>query len=169
DGKGNPASFEEQGDPSLTLGLTLKNLQDKFSRPDANPPFYLIFDLDRKAFQAEGIDKDPESLGLGIDKAKLPPEKNISLTIYLRKILDRVDGAPASGLTFLIRGDRVEITTNQRVLTECFGKRSEAERKEPLPPLVHAIIEARPPDEALRERSEATDGATEETDRRHKE
>jgi len=160
DTKGNLLSFDEQGDPSLTLGMMLKHLGDKFSRPDANPPFYLIFELDRKAFVAEGIINDPASLGLGIDKARIPAERNISLLVYLRKVLDRVEGGPASGLTFLIRGDRIEITTNQRVLTECFGKRSKAERKRPLPPLVHAILEARPLEEALHELSEATDGYT---------
>jgi len=160
DPRGNPVSFDVQDDPSLTLGVMLKALEDKFSRPNDNPPFYLILDLDRKAFLAEGVMNDPKDLGLGIDKAKIPFERNISLLTYLRKILDRVEGGPASGLTFLIRGDRIEITTNQRVLTECFGKRSEAERKGPLPPLVHAILEARPLDEALQELSEATDGYT---------
>ncbi|MBI1917766.1 MAG: hypothetical protein HYS12_23985 [Planctomycetes bacterium] len=160
DARGNPTEFDEQGDPSLTLGRMFSALESKFSRPGDNPPFYLRFDLDTKAFEAEGVKKKPpEELGLGIEKAKIPAEKNISLLGYLRKILQRVEGAPSSGLTFVIGWDnRIEITTNQRLLKEFYGKRSKAELKGPLPPLVHAVFEARPLDEALRELSDATDG-----------
>src|SRR5262249_38125715 len=70
DARGNSTEFSEQGDPSLTLGRILQALQDKFSRPGDNPPFYLNFELDKKAFEAEGVNKPPEELGLGIEKAK---------------------------------------------------------------------------------------------------
>src|SRR5262249_7009507 len=49
-------------------------------------------------------------------------------------------------------------TTMRRVLKECYGKRSTAELEGPLPPLVHAVIEARPLEEALRELSDAARG-----------
>src|SRR5262245_50766987 len=137
----------------------LKTLEDRFSRPGDNPPFYLQFDLDWKAFQDEGVKVDPGTLGLGVDKAKIPAEKNITLAAYLRKIFRRVEKAPASGLTFVIGADnRIEITTNQRVLKDIYGRRSKEELQGPLPPLVHAVFEAKPLDEALAELSHATDG-----------
>jgi hypothetical protein len=151
-------SYDEQVDPSLTFGRMLQALQDMVNRPENNLPFYFIFDLDKKAFEAEGANKPAEELGLGIEKSKISAEKNISLSAYLQKILYRVEGAPPSGLTFVIGWDhRVMVTTNARLLKEFYGNRSEAELKGPLPPLIHAVFEARPLDEALRELSETTD------------
>src|SRR5207302_8658422 len=66
---------------SLTLGVMLQALQDKFSRPTDNPPFYLHFDLDAdtKVLNAKGVNVPLEDLGLGIEMRKLPAERNITL------------------------------------------------------------------------------------------
>src|SRR5205085_6892875 len=79
----------------------LQALQDKFSRPADG--FFLTFELDKKAFEAEGATKPPEELGLGIEKSKIPAEKNISLSTYLQRILNRVEGAPPTGLVFVVK------------------------------------------------------------------
>src|SRR5262249_5574240 len=103
DPKGNPTSFDEQGDPSLNLALMLRGLQDKFSRPGDNPPFYLNFEWDKKAMEAEGVTKPPEEISLGTDKDKMPAEKNVSLSTYLQKIFSRLDPAPPSGVVFVVK------------------------------------------------------------------
>src|SRR5262249_10644196 len=124
DTRGNPISFAEQGDPSLTLGAMLKKLEDQFSRPHDNPPFNLRFEYDKRAFEAEGVNKPPEEVGLGLEKAKIQAERNISLATHLQRILKRVQGGPPSGLIFVIgRHDRVLITTFARVAAEVYDKR----------------------------------------------
>src|SRR5262249_53238149 len=60
DARGDPISFAEQGDSSLTLGAMLKKLEDRFSRPRDKPPFSLHFELDNRAFEAEGVNKPPD-------------------------------------------------------------------------------------------------------------
>src|SRR5205823_2328823 len=91
DRRGKPNSFDEQVDPSLTLGRMLQQLQNKFSRPGDKPPFHLRFNVDTRALEAEGVTRPPEELGLLIDKYKIPAEKNMSLAVYLQKILNRVE------------------------------------------------------------------------------
>ena len=50
------ATFEEiQADPKNTLSVILTTLSKKFSKPGDNPPFFLVFEINMRAFEAEGL------------------------------------------------------------------------------------------------------------------
>jgi hypothetical protein len=164
DAKGNPNKFEKQSDLTLTLGTMLRKLKDRFSRPGDSPSFHLRFEVDNKAFEAEGVNKDPEGLGLGIDKATIPEETNISLATYLQNVLNRVEGGPLSGVVFVVKRepepplvlekfDGTALPPPQYVVlitTTHFARHYRG-----LPALVDAEFDATPLKEALRKLSEA--------------
>src|SRR5262245_53519449 len=51
-------NFEEiQPDPKVTLLELLGRLSKDFSRPGDNPPFRLTFEINQRAFDAEGLNE----------------------------------------------------------------------------------------------------------------
>jgi RNA polymerase sigma factor (sigma-70 family) len=145
-----PQDWEEIPDPTFTLGNMLNSLSDKFSRPGDNPPFFLTFDINWEAFVAAGL-KDPSMvLATPIaEKRILPKQVNVSLGERLKKILEPLQEKVPGGVTFVIRPDRVEITTRKAVREEFYPDRTEKDAR--LPPLIHASFTKKPLDEALRE------------------
>ncbi len=107
----NPANILKQtvnyngtDDLRATLGDLLENLSKRY---------HLTFDINEKAFemdQLKGVERTPIA-----DPLPIPPIRTTLATV-LSKILRRVPAA--SGATFLVRRDHVEITTNNAVRSE---------------------------------------------------
>jgi hypothetical protein len=92
--------FKEIDDPALTLQGFLDILSKQFSRPRANPPFHLRFEIDVPAFEAEQF----KVLEQGVGEKKIPEAHNVTLASYLRRIL--AERLPTtSGTVFVIRKD----------------------------------------------------------------
>jgi hypothetical protein len=101
----------------------------------------VVFTLNARAFDAEGT-KDPAG-ALIADPKPLPPRKNVRLDEVLNEVLARIP--TQSGAGFLVRRDRVEVTTYQALRTEVWGEGFTG----PFLPLVNLKVEKTPLDEAL--------------------
>ena len=140
-------TFEEQpADPQTKLGNMLNMLSQKFSRPNDKPPFHLTFEIDSRAFEAEGI-KESHEVAIVAD-APLLRAVNITLGQYLNRILERVDEKgpteARSRAMFIVRRDYVEITTWKAVKAKIWGV-----HPGPYLPLIHATLEEKPLEDAL--------------------
>jgi hypothetical protein len=129
-------------DPNYTLGAMLDGLAKKYSQPKGKPPLHLSFDFNDAAFKADGLD-DPRLFQI-VKEKPIPAMDSASLDRFLRKALARLP--VPSGATYLIRQDHIEITTNQAIRAQIWGG-----HQGPFFPLIHADIENKPLDEALKE------------------
>ena len=145
--------FKEIDDPSITLNNMLNALSKKFSRPQDTPPFFLTFMVNERAFKAAGVPMD-KLLNTAIAEQKFPGAVNLSLSRYLRRLLERCPGT----VEFILRKDGVEITTRKAVLAEFYGNRSKKELESTLPPLVNVAFDRQPLDEVLEELARTTEG-----------
>ena len=145
--------FKEIDDPSITLSNMLNALSKKYSRPKDTPPFYLTFEVNERAFKTAGVEMD-KLLNAPIAEKKFPGAVNVTLSRYLRKLLERCPGSAE----FVLRKDGVEITTRQAVLAEFYSERSKKELETALPPLVNVAFDRQPLDEALEELARTTEG-----------
>jgi hypothetical protein len=127
-----------EADPKMPLLDALEELADKFD---------LVFDVDELAFRAEMV---KDVLGTPVAEKPLPKMANASLESILRKLLVRVPSR--SGVTFLVRRDYIEITTEARARKEAWP----AGYAGPFLPLVHIDIPRRPLAEALKDLTERT-------------
>jgi hypothetical protein len=128
-------------DPETKLGEAL----DKLAKESG-----LAFDVNERAF-AEEMVEDILSKPIG---SPLPRMKNVTAERVLYKLLARVPAA--SGATFLVRREAVEITTGHAQVAEVWsrvlnGDELERSSRQPQLPLVSADFDRRPLGEALKE------------------
>jgi hypothetical protein len=125
-----PVRFGGIDDPDTNLGVALERIGRDYK---------VTIDVNEQAFRDEQIDRV-------LDKpvGGTIPATTASLDRVLRKVLARVKSHP--GAVYLVRADRIEVTTGQYQHSEVWGRYSG-----PFLPLVHADFEARPLAEALRE------------------
>jgi hypothetical protein len=131
-----PVKFPGFDDPKTTLTEALDALAKRYD---------LAFDINDQAF------KDAEMADVHKFEIASPnpvPEMHTRLRTVLKKILGRV--SPRA--TFVVREDRIEVTTWDAVRKEFYQGRTE----EVLPPLVQGTFEGKPLDEALKELSQGT-------------
>ncbi len=127
-------SFAGFDDPKTTLAEALDQLAKLFN---------VAFDVNEKAFKYENV---MDVLKTEIASPNpIPPMKKVRLDTLLRKVLSRIP--VASGATYLLRPDHVEITTGEFQRREVWGTADDG----PFLPIVHAVLDRRPLDEALKE------------------
>jgi hypothetical protein len=127
----NFAGFD---DPKLTLSEALDSLAKQYD---------LSFDINDKAFAAEGA---PDVFKAEIAQpTPLPAMKNVRLATVLRKVLRRVN-VGESGATWMVRDDRIEITTRMVQAAEVWGTFNG-----PRLPLVNAVLDKVPLEDATRD------------------
>ena len=143
--------FDKIDDPSFTFGQLLNALSVIYSRPGDTPPFYMTFEVNRLAFKAEGIAAE-KLLATTIAEKQLPEVINVSLADYLRRVLDRCPGSPE----FILRRDKVEITTRKAIFAEFYHDRPKKDL-DALPPLVNIAFDRQPLDVALQKLAGATE------------
>ncbi|HEY7428926.1 MAG TPA: hypothetical protein VH682_32145 [Gemmataceae bacterium] len=131
--------FDGIDDPKTPLTEALEKLTKLY---DVN------FDINEKAFKFENL--------IEVDKSEIaaatpiPAMKNVRLDTILRKILSRVP--VPSGTTYLVRSDRIEITTGTFQASEIWGKYGG-----PHLPLVNATLAKSPLEDAIKELAEQTE------------
>ncbi len=120
---------EIAADPQTKFGNLLNAISTKYSRAGENPPFYLTFEINVPAFEAEGV-KEVSELAIVGEKA-LPRLVNVTLSTYLRRILDRTTekGPVPSGATFVIRKE-----ADLPIIVNSYDERD-------LPPAPHYVVE----------------------------
>jgi hypothetical protein len=91
-----------EADPNMTLRNVLDHIADRFDLP---------FDVNEAAFEAERV---RGVLSKPVAEKPIPKMVNVSVDTLLRKILARVPAQ--SGVTYVIRRDRIEITTGAYAL-----------------------------------------------------
>jgi hypothetical protein len=126
----NPVTLETGFDANTPLHDALDFLSDRYD---------MTIVVDLKAFKEEGVEE------LGEFRVRLPKMKGVRLGTVLGLTLDQVDAS------YLVRRDHIEITPTARLERDIW-----AGRKGPKLPLVHALFEKRPLDDALKELSAAT-------------
>jgi hypothetical protein len=131
--------FNGFDDPKLTLLEVLDNLAKRHD---------LAFDINEAAFKAGGLQDVGKSEIVG---TPIPALNDVRLSTVLRKILNRVPAE--SGAVYLVRRDVIEITTGAFLEAEIFGQASQGPRL----PLVHANLDKKPLDEALKELADQAD------------
>jgi hypothetical protein len=134
---GQVRDFVAFDDPKMTLQEAIDHLAKKY---DVN------IDVNERAFLSEEV---REVLRLPVAEQPIPALKGTFAQI-LSRILARVP--IPSGATYVIRGDRIEITTGKFVEQEFYSNRLPVT---PLPPLVHAAIANAPLAIALRDLARA--------------
>jgi hypothetical protein len=145
------AKFEEiPADPLTKFQNILNVISNKFSRPNENPPFFLTFEINLQAFKDAGFSEEKVTEYAPVAQRPLPEMRNVSLGVFVHKILDRV--TVRSGATYILRRDRVEITTNDALRKEIWRG-----REGPYLPLVHGHFESKPLAAALRGLVEQSD------------
>lgn len=101
----------------------------------------LTFDVNEQAFIRDAI-MDVGKTEIAVPA--IPPMKNVRIRYILRQILRRIP-AP-TGATFIVRSDRIEITTNAFQRAEIWGKYGG-----PYLPLVNAKLDKVPLEDAARQ------------------
>jgi hypothetical protein len=128
--------FDGMADPKTTLGDVLEYLGKHYD---------LTFDVNEKAFAAEA---SPDALKTEV--GPLPAMRSVRLDAVLRKALGRLP--VESGATWMLRDDRVEITTRAVQAVEVWGNYTG-----PHLPLVWANLDKTPLEDALRDLAEQTE------------
>jgi hypothetical protein len=126
-----PVTFAGFDDPNMTLRRALDKLGKDYG---------LDFDINEQAFKAEQLNNPAEAT---IAEKPLRKRERIRLDRLLRLVLERVP-AP-SGATFVVRGDSIEVTTNQAVRQQIWGKSTG-----PFLPLVNRAFDKQPLEDALK-------------------
>jgi hypothetical protein len=124
-------------DPKTTLDEALDRLAKEFG---------LAFEVNEKAFEAENL-KDVLKTEVASPNP-IPPMKDVRLSAVLRTLLGRIPNV-ASGATWMVRDDHIEITTGQFQVEEVWGTYNG-----PRLPLVQVILDKVPLEAALRDLSE---------------
>lgn len=125
-------------DPKLTLGDALEKLGKLGD---------ISFDVNEKAFQMENVQDVLKSEITATNP--IPALRNVRFSTILRKVLSRV--ASDSGVTYCVRDDTIEITTVAAQAVEVWG-----EYTGPHLPLVNAVLDKVPLEDAVKELSEQT-------------
>jgi hypothetical protein len=120
-------------DPKTTLAEALDSLAKRYD---------LAFDVNERGFKLETV---PDVLKTEVAQPNPIPEMNATLDTVLKKVLARVPSS--SGATFLIRRDRIEITTVAEMRKEVWGPKYRG----PMLPLVQISFDKLTLREALRE------------------
>jgi hypothetical protein len=129
--------------PALENPTTLQDALDALA-----DRFGLTFEVNEAAFKAEMVE---DVRSAAVADRPFPKMTNVRLDTVLRKILARVPAA--SGATYLLRADGIEITTGARLAQEVWGR----DYNGPFLPLANATFEKRPLEDALKELAEAAD------------
>jgi RNA polymerase sigma factor (sigma-70 family) len=144
--------FEGIDDPKVTLGEFLDDLSKKYK---------LTFDVNEHAFKVAQLNS--EVLSTAIAEKPLPRLHGVRLSTLLRKVLSRIpDSTPGGAATFIIRGDHIEITTNDSLRSELglsfpIGQGDDSDpRLAALLPLVVVSFDKTPIEEALKEIANST-------------
>jgi hypothetical protein len=135
------ADFKGFDDPKTTLSEALEHLTKLYG---------VDFEVNERAFKFEQLMDVEKS---EIAQPGIRPMKEVRLERLLKKVLSRI--AVPSGATFLVRRDCIEITTNQFVDTEVWGRGGS--NKDPHLPLVNLTIRHRPLNEVLHQLAEDAD------------
>jgi hypothetical protein len=131
-----PVNFPPVEDKNTTFQELLDKVSDSFD---------VKIEVNDAAFKAEMVD-DVASKAVAADKP-IRKMANVRLERVLRTILARV---PYPGTTYIIRRDAIEITTQNAVVLEIWGK----DYQGPFLPLVQNTFEKQPLAKALRELAE---------------
>jgi hypothetical protein len=102
----------------------------------------LAFDVNEAAFKSESIEN---VLSREFGEQHIPKMKNVTVERVLRKLLSRIPSA--SGATFMIRREAIEITTGAAQATEVWPMGYTGPRL----PLVSAAFDKKPLNEALKD------------------
>jgi hypothetical protein len=124
-------SFAGYDDPKMTLAEALDDLAKKH---------HITFDLNEKAFTFEQL-KDVLKTPI-TESSHIPAMKDVTLATILRKVFERVP--VASGATWMVRDDLIEITTRTFQAAEVWGTYNG-----PHLPLVSATLEKVPLEDAV--------------------
>jgi hypothetical protein len=130
-----PVRFAGFEDPKTTLSEALESLAARFN---------LSFDINEHAFKKADI---KEVHKIEIASPNTIPAMNTRLGTALKKVLSHV----SPSVTYIIRDDKIEITTMEAIRKEFFADRPDG----PLPPLVAGTFEKVPLQAALRELAHA--------------
>jgi hypothetical protein len=129
-----PVKFSGFDDPKTTLGEALQSLGD---RNDVR------FEINDRPFV--GMADDLSSVLVA--ERPIPKMSHVRLELALQKVLRNASRVLGTNLTYVIRSDHVEITTEEAVRAEFYPGREEG----PLAPLVHARFSKKPLAAALDE------------------
>jgi hypothetical protein len=121
-----PVDFKGVDDPKTTLDDMIGYIYDNFGG--------VRLEVNEDAFAIAGA-KDVQLTPIA--ERPLPRMRNVTVSTVLRKILTEVSKKQNVSVTWIVRGDVVEITTVDAVRKEFYPGRLEG----PFPPLVHADIE----------------------------
>jgi hypothetical protein len=127
-------------DPKVTFGEQFEELGVQYD---------LQFDIDEKAFAEDGVE-DVLKLSMVSESRPLPKLKSVRFETVLRKILARIPNE--SGAIYLIKRDRIQITTRRAVFPDSF--RNSPKRQLPV---VSCEFEKKPLAEALKELDNTVD------------
>jgi len=134
------ADFPGFDDPRVTLGEVLDSIAQRYD---------VSFDINEHAFRLDNV---PDVLKTEIaNPTAIPKMKNARLDTVLAKVLGRIPSP--SGVTILLRREAIEITTGQFQRSEIWGENDRG----PFLPLIHANLNKRPLDEALKELADQAD------------
>jgi hypothetical protein len=128
-----------EADPKATLEEVLAKLTKDYG---------LKFDVNESAFKEEQVE-DP--LAKPVIEREIRKMSHVPLGTVVRKVIERLPSA--TGTTYTLRDDTIEVTTRGSVIREIWG---DAYRG-PFLPLVNATIDKQPLDEALKELSAVTE------------
>jgi hypothetical protein len=127
-------------DPKTTLAEALDKLSSVYD---------VTFDINDRAFKFEQV-MDVGKMEIA-SPAVVPPMKNVRLSTVLRKILSRIP--VPSGATYCVRADHIEITTGTFQGIEIWGSSYQGPRL----PLVNALLDKAPLEDAVKELAEQAD------------
>jgi hypothetical protein len=125
-------------DPKFTLQEALEHLADRYN---------LDFDVNEEAFKAENVN---DVLAQAVVNKPLAAVTRTTPAAVLKRLLARVPSE--SGVTWLLRADTIEITTQAAARLEIWG----AEYEGPYLPLAHASFEQTSLRQALEDLAEQT-------------
>jgi hypothetical protein len=131
--------FDGFDDPKTTLGEALDKLADQYA---------LQFDVNELAFKEDQVE---DVRGAEVVIRPIPKMTNVRLETVLHKVLARVPCA--SGATYIVRRNVVEVTTQATVIHEIWGENYRG----PYLPLVNQGFDKRPLEDALKELADAAD------------
>jgi hypothetical protein len=131
--------FDGFDDPKTTLGEALDKLADQYA---------LQFDVNELAFKEDQVE---DVRGAEVVIRPIPKMTNVRLETVLHKVLARVPCA--SGATYLVRRNVIEVTTQTTVLHEIWGENYLG----PYLPLVNQGFDKRPLEDALKDLADAAD------------
>jgi hypothetical protein len=134
------AKFEEINDPKTTLAKVLDDLSREMD---------VAIEVNEPAFREQDGGGIPDVLSTPIAEKPLPAMYNTTRERVLRKILSRIPAI--SGATYIVRHDRIEITTIKFAILEVYTARIRGL------PLAHGDFDHTPLEDALQALENNTD------------